>query len=463
MSALTAMPFRWRLTVPVVAVPWILFVGYIDWLTGSEFAASVFYLPGIWLAAWFSGRWPGILMAALAAGVWLAAELAWGVQYSHPLIPYWNALVRLMIFTSFGLLTSEVKIRKHVEIALRRQKDLLASILDSLNDGVIVTDPSGHFLAFNPAAARWLPSPEHGMSLEAWLAATARDLSPHSEPQDLRWIKEALAGNLPPGTEIPLPVQGAGGTRRLAVTSLPLLGSDGGGSGTLLVLHDLTERRELDLRISQASEYERRRIGQDLHDGLCQHLVGVGFSASMLQGSLRRRGLAAETTTAGEIAAQIREASRQARDLARGLYPAGLEEGLEVALQTLATLTQGLSGVPCHVSVSGTVPDLSPDTTGHLYRIAQEALTNATRHADPSTLAILLECRDGRIHLVVEDDGCGIRQSIDRPDGRGIGLQIMRHRAHLIGGSLSIASAPGRTRVTCTMASSTPESFRLSP
>jgi signal transduction histidine kinase len=207
---------------------------------------------------------------------------------------------------------------------------------------------------------------------------------------------------------------------------------------------EVAERLKLERRILDARESEQARIGQDLHDGLCQQLVATAFSAGLLQRSLEERS-APEAADAGGIVRSIDQSIGQARDIAKGLHPVPLEEeGLETALRDLARSTSRHTGIRCSAEVSGRPVDEDKAVSIHLYRIAQEALNNAVKHAAASTIAIRFATRGDCFELTIQDDGRGIASD---PRGGGMGLHIMDYRARAIGARLDIA--PGKDGGTC--------------
>ena len=212
----------------------------------------------------------------------------------------------------------------------------------------------------------------------------------------------------------------------------------------------IVENRELERNILEISDREQARIGQDLHDGLCQQLVSAAFSTNMLREKLDQ-DVEAGTRDAARIADMIDEAINQARDLARGLYPVRLEtEGLEMALRELAsTLDRRFSSI-CTVECPDPLPACRAAVGIHLYRIAQEALVNAAKHARAERIIVSLTTRDDRVRLSVEDNGVGISRGLPNPGG--MGMRIMEYRARMIGADFQIASAgPRGTLVSCEM------------
>ena len=210
----------------------------------------------------------------------------------------------------------------------------------------------------------------------------------------------------------------------------------------------LEHSQRLEREIVNISDAEQRRIGQDLHDGLCQYLAALSCAATSLRDDLRGLQLRAESSMAGELANRLRDAVVQTRDLARGLVPAHVGEvGLVVALESLAQSVTRLQGVICTFRFHGRAASYDEATATHLYRIAQEAINNATRHGKANNIAISLDATGDLLNLRVLDDGVGISES----KSNGMGLAIMGYRARLNGGELRIEQPEsGGTLVSCT-------------
>jgi signal transduction histidine kinase len=192
-----------------------------------------------------------------------------------------------------------------------------------------------------------------------------------------------------------------------------------------------------------ASDRERIKLAQDLHDGPSQQLVGITFLLQPLHRELTGSLAAKRLDEVGELLA---EAIEQTRDLARSLHSPTLEvAGLAAALGELADHTARVYGVACDVhDRAGFDPPVASST--HLHRIAREAVVNAAKHASATMIEIELTCDGGALTLVVRDDGIGIGP---RPQ-TGMGLQFMAYRARMLGASLQITAGRSRgTTVTC--------------
>jgi PAS domain S-box-containing protein len=213
-------------------------------------------------------------------------------------------------------------------------------------------------------------------------------------------------------------------------------------------LQDITERRELEEKVLNISDREQRRIGHDLHDDIGQRLTGI----TLLGRALHERLCAQSSPEAGalaELLQHVDDTLARTRDLSRGLEPAPARpEGLLEALSDLAAHVRSTSQVSCRFEADRRVLVRDPNVANHLYRIAQEAAHNAVRHGRPRQVTITLTEDDRGLNLTVADDGAGLLESPKKD--AGMGLDIMRHRASLIHGTLTIASRSGKgTEVSC--------------
>jgi len=202
-------------------------------------------------------------------------------------------------------------------------------------------------------------------------------------------------------------------------------------------------------QVLEISDREQARIGQELHDGLCQQLVSLAFDANSLQRQLSAKG-GEEASVAKRLSRYLDEAITEARQVARGLFPVRLEaEGLPSALEELARTTRERFHIKCHFEADPSALGGAQPMATHLYRIAQEAVNNATKHSQASSIAIRLTAQSDRLELKIEDDGIGIVDG-SLQNLKGMGLHIMDFRARSIGGRLSMEpGAKGGTIISC--------------
>jgi PAS domain S-box-containing protein len=337
--------------------------------------------------------------------------------------------------------------RRQAASALRDSAERLRAILETAVEGIITIDERGIIESFNLAAERifgyratevigrnvslLMPSPhreQHDTHLGNYL---------HTGHAKIIGIGREIVGRRKNGTVFPMD---------LSVSEVQL------AARRLFTgfIRDITERKRLEKEILEISDREQRRIGQDLHDGLCQHLAGIELMSQVLEQKLARRSKAA-AARAGDIAKNIREAIGHTRLLARGLSPITLEsEGLMSALQELASSTQKLFGVVCKLDCEPPVLVRDYPAATHLFRLAQEAVSNAIKHGKAKRILIRLKAERGRMILSIIDNGSGFPAQILK--SKGMGLRIMQSRVGMIGGTLAFErNAGGGASVTVTV------------
>ena len=219
----------------------------------------------------------------------------------------------------------------------------------------------------------------------------------------------------------------------------------GGVIGLVVVSIEVTDRRKRqEQEILDIAGRERRGIGRDLHDGLGQELTGVALMLRGLAGRVQER-FPESVESIQEIAEVVNRSIENARSLARGLLPVRDTGGLAPALRELAARSRDLYGLEVEVllEVSPEV-HFSETEANHLYRIAQEALSNAARHGHACHIEIVLSAAHNAFLLCVSDDGGGLAEH--GAPYTGMGLNIMKYRAGMIGAKFEIV--PRRPRGT---------------
>jgi len=217
---------------------------------------------------------------------------------------------------------------------------------------------------------------------------------------------------------------------------------------TKALRREIAERQRLDREIAEVADRERRRLGQDLHDSLCQHLTGTALTAQTLREKLAARS-APEIGEADKVVRYIEEGIDLSRNLARGFFSPELEaEGLTFALQSLAENTTERFQIACEFESDGVVPVPDSAVATQLYRIAQEAVMNAIKHANAESVRICLTKSADSLTLTVSDDGIGLPEKL--PQLEGLGMRLMSHGAAFIGAEFHARRNPhGGTIVTC--------------
>ena len=236
----------------------------------------------------------------------------------------------------------------------------------------------------------------------------------------------------------------------VATTIVPFLDAGGKARQYVAIRTDITERKRLEKELLDISDREQRRIGRDLHDGLGQQLTAMELFSHNLTAELKTHAPAL-TKSAEKLGRQLRKAISQTRLLSHGLLPVSAEaDGLMNALDELAGGTRAMARVECRFTCSGPVLFDDPNAASHLYRIAQEAVTNALKHGKANRIRIRLANLGERVELKVADNGRGFSKRASHGDG--MGLRVMQYRAGLIGATMEFESAPRKgVVITCTL------------
>ncbi len=352
---------------------------------------------------------------------------------------------RVMALTRLvpGLLDLTGELRDQVEELsenagkLERETRNFQAVLDSIGDGVLVL-ASGQVVYANPALAKILRAPA-GTNMAApgarkWLDVIGPAVL-QEWPEDNGTMSRELQVRLS-GESTPIFLE----------VSAPQTISWQNNSARLCFIRDATERRQLDQALAEIRERERCSIARDLHDGLGQQLTGLAFRLRALSVSLTEKE-SPVAPLATEVAGLAQRAISQARDMAHGLAPVEIDpRGLVPALRHLAATTSELFSVNCTFLLSGEPPSFPPAVANQLYRVAQEAVTNAVRHGRAKTIDVSLSTGGGTLVIAVTDNGGGLPEGFDSTKAAGMGVRIMRHRMDLVGGTISLknsADGPG--------------------
>jgi len=331
--------------------------------------------------------------------------------------------------------------------AAQHLRETQARMFELLHEGVVVIDTSNTIRMANPAFERmfgFAPGTAVSTSIEDLIA------QPPGVRRDL--LDQKLLGpiNGPPvATPVEFKCRRRDGSTFEAACVATHTHLDG-ATHRLAVVTDVTERRGLEREILEIAGREQLRIGSDLHDGLGQDLTGVALMLRSVGAQLRKENSAARADVE-DIISLVNGAIESTRAMARGLAPVGADRGgLIAGLQSMAVRGMERYGVRAHFNTSLDEPlTLEDGAATHLYRIAQEAFTNAIRHGRVTQVAIDLATADGTLTLSVQDNGRGFDE---RNAGNGMGMKLMRYRAQMLGGDVTIENNEGggvTVRCTC--------------
>lgn len=474
-----------------VGVAYEVGLGLIETQAPRGTSFILLHLLSVVFVAWGAGPWHASALALVASevilhGEWTRLGLAHG-----PWLLVWNTASRLTVLIAAAWLTAkatritrhlaqqarertaqwEEEARKHAATSARltetvhRFEEVAAQVAQKISDqmqaerrladlvelnqkilaaspmGIAAYRESGQCVFANQSLGRIV-----GGSVEQILSGNYCNLQSWQDSELLSLAQEALRTNQAQSTELHLTTS-FGKAIWIDAHIVPFI--SGGESHLLFLSYDITARQRLERQILEISDREQARIGQDIHDGLCQQLVSLAFDANTLQRKLEARN-EPEAAAAQRMARYLDEAITESRQLSRGLFPIRLAaEGLPSALEELAHATAERYHIPCEFRGPTASPVLSKPTATHLYRIAREAINNAVKHGQARLIIIHLENQAKAVELRVQDNGVGLLAD-GRLKSSGMGLHIMEYRARSIGGTLRLAPAPsGGTIVSC--------------
>ncbi len=214
---------------------------------------------------------------------------------------------------------------------------------------------------------------------------------------------------------------------------------------------EIIERKRVEKEILEIVQTEQRRFGSQLHDGLCQDLAGIMMVMKSLTQKMERKQ-PLDVADLKKISDLLHGAVSQARDTARGLYPGELEANSLMYMLEELTASRSLSGVSCRFYCPEPILISKNDIATHFYKIAQEGIANAVQHGKAQVVEVSFVRNNGNIVLTVKDEGMGFRE--DFQSSKGIGLKIMKNRAHIIGASFQVEpNVPQGVILTCSLKS----------
>ena len=351
----------------------------------------------------------------------------------------------------FRNLTEEITIsheslKKQAE-TLRRERDKAQNYLDIAGTIIMALNPEGEITLMNRKGCTILGYCEEDIIGKNWFVNFVPE---RIRPEIKAVFEKIMAGDIDLVEYSENAVLGKGGEERLIAWHNSVLKDQGGRViGVLRSGEDVTDHKKLERSLIEIEERERHRIGQDLHDGLGQLLTGIAFQVRGLGRKLERSSFM-DSEDAAEISVLVDEAKLQVSRISKGLYPVDMDqEGLMTALDELAASTKKMFGIPCVFTCDKPVFISNKAAVIQLYRIAQEAVTNAVKHGKPNQIEIYLSGTYNKVTMVIKDDGIGIKNITERMN-TGLGLKIMSYRANLINASLNIGpNLKGGTVITC--------------
>lgn len=383
----------------------------------------------------------------LTAGI-TTALVAVGFALSPAGPEQWMALVNRFLAV-FGIWIAALvtdRFKRNQE-ALRRANSTVEAILDAAPDGIVTFDEDGRIRRFSATAELMF-----GYEESETIGAPIQDLfdretgeqvdeafwEPLADPTDERRTRTLeLIGRARGGRTFPV---------RMGVSYV----SKQHGPLFVAILQDVSHRREVERELAGLTEPERQRIGHELNESLGQMLSGMGLITEDVVRKLEEEGVETVSEVA-RLSRLLKEADEQVRTVTDRLVPVNLEANeFGSALEELALKTEGEHGVECSVAVDGDGRLADNTVATHLYRIAEEAITNAIEHGRAGHVRIRLHLGDQKVRMRIEDDGTGFDETVENV--RRMGMRTMEYRARLVGATLSVRSGKNEgTCVTCTL------------
>jgi two-component system, LuxR family, sensor kinase FixL len=331
--------------------------------------------------------------------------------------------------------------RKAPRLAVLRS--LLADIVQSSSDAIFSRKLDGTINTWNAAAERIF-----GYSAQEIIGRSSVALLPPDRPDEMRQLLDRVRRGERIRQFETVRRRKDGKPLTVSMSISPIWSAQGRIVGASTIARDISTEREMEARILETTERERQRLGRDLHDGLGQQLGGVELLCRTLAESLGKRKRP-EARIAQLLVEQIQDALAQTRALARGLTPVmDSPNGLMLALEDFSATVRSLFHVRCIFRCEEPVLVHDHVASVHLFRIAQQAVTNAIRHGRAGRVEVGLSRQSGAVVLEVRDNGTGLPPGWQK--SRGMGLRIMRYRASVLEGTIRWRLArPRGVIVTC--------------
>jgi PAS domain S-box-containing protein len=419
------------LIIPLVTLGHFLFISNLQAISLSDLSFNVFIILALSLAAIFvtvhesnAGIQSGLRMTLETL-----EELEKGNLHVEP--------IPLLAKGEIGVISQSVNVLAH---SLRNSEEMFSKAFRSSPVGIVIWRVlDGCFINVNESFFKI-----SGFSRDSVIGRTLEEIGLFATISDYHRMVQTLQGQgQVRGFETEF-YTSTGEIRMVTISAEMIMLSD--EQCMIATIEDVTEKKTLEKEILIIGERERQKIGQDLHDDLAPHLIGIEVMSELLKKKLQENCVPS-TGEVEKIRSLIEQAIQKTRRLSRGLCPVFLaDHGLESLLQEMASNIHEVYGITCrfHYQRSILIDDISICT--HIYYIVHEAIYNAIRHGKADRITIDLWYENNIVTLTTEDNGIGIQ---NHEDPQGMGLKIMNFRANMIGADLTISSNQGKgTKVT---------------
>jgi len=335
----------------------------------------------------------------------------------------------------------------HEQARTEEARARLAAIVQNSDDAIFSQTFDGRITSWNHGAELVF-----GFAEAEAVGRESRALIPsQSEQDEQQIIQQIQKGQSPPEHALEaIRIRKDGHAIHVSQSVSPLEDSNGQRVGVSIIARDITARKNLEREVLEITGSEQQRIGRELHDSLGQELTGLSYLAKGLAQKLSAEE-SPQTGIAQTIADSVQRALREVRTAVQGLVPVEVDaSGFMAALEKLAAETTARCGIDCRVEGDDRVSIDDNVVATHLFRIVQEAINNAVKHAQPRQILVRPELSNGTLRVTVQDDGVGIVPGTASRNGGGMGLRIMQYRAGVIDATLEVRRQAGHgTAVVC--------------
>jgi PAS domain S-box-containing protein len=331
------------------------------------------------------------------------------------------------------------------QVLAEQARARLAAIVQDSEDAIFAQTFNSVITSWNRGAERLF-----GYSEQEAIGRRSGEIIPSERPHEEKHVIDQIGRGEPAEERAveTIRTRKDGSAVHLLQTISPVKDDRGRDIGVSIIARDITDRKNLEREVLESAGREQQRIGRELHDSLGQELTGLSYLAKSLQQKLAAADNP-QVETAQTIATGIQQALRGVRSAVQGLVPVEVDaSGFMVALEKLVAQTQTHCGIDCRIDSREPVEIDDNVLATNLYRIVQEAINNAVKHARASHIVVRPEAFNGTLSVTVEDDGVGIAEHA-RQNG-GMGLRIMQYRAGVIDAALDVHPTNlGGTAVVC--------------
>ncbi len=337
--------------------------------------------------------------------------------------------------------------RNRMEIQVKEKEEILSVTLKSISDAVIGAQLDGTIISWNKGAFDIF-----GYELYEVIGKNLSILTPSYFPNEIPENLDLIRKGESINHYDTIRINKNGNSLNISIKISPIKDFLGEITGVSIIANDISEKKKLEKEILEISEKESRRIGQDLHDNLGQHLTGLMFQLKILENSLRKKEILLEADMAQNIAMDTKDAVNLTRNLAKNLIKININnQGISTAIAELISFYSGIYKIKFIYEINEKIDNSIKGNTiiNQLYHITQEALTNSIKHSNATIIKVDLRIEDSEIYLQISDNGNGTSNTFNNKSN-GLGLSILKYRTNVIDGKISIISDKNKgTEIIC--------------